>query len=109
MTPANRFPSSTGAQTMSARAGLSRRSGRFIFLLLVLAVTGCSSGNDSGTIRFGPIGIDCLAFSPDGKMLAVGRGPAVTLWDAEAGTETGRLPDVSGAATCLAYRRDGRW
>src|SRR5438128_1679420 len=93
---------------MSALAGLSRRFGRLIPLLFVLAATGCGSGNGSGGFRPGPVSVECLAFAPDGKVLAVARGAAVTLWDPETGTEIGRLPDVPGAVTCLAYRPDGR-
>src|SRR5262249_25742479 len=106
--PAVLFPSFSGAQAMSALTGLSRRSGRLVPLLFVLAATGCGPGNGAGSVQLGPVAVGCLAFAPDGKVLAVGRGPAVTLWDTRAGKEIGRLTDVPGGATCLAYRPDGR-
>jgi WD40 repeat protein len=62
-----------------------------------------------GTLRFRGVG-GCLAFSPDGKLLATNGGPAgeeVTLWD----TATGRaVRRIAGSATLtrVAFSPDGK-
>src|SRR5262249_6805893 len=51
--------------------------------------------------------IQSVAFSPtDNRLLAVGHGGYVALWDIDAGTELARLPGVVGA---LAFSPDGKY
>ncbi len=50
-------------------------------------------------------GIAALAFSPDGRQLAVADGSSVRLWDLA--TRTARMLRESGGALCLAFDRAG--
>jgi WD40 repeat protein/tRNA A-37 threonylcarbamoyl transferase component Bud32 len=47
----------------------------------------------------------CVAFSPDGDLLAAGRGPAVVVWDAVTGAECRCLLGHAGRITSLAFGR----
>ncbi len=51
--------------------------------------------------------ITSLAFSPDGKTLAVGSKDSVTLFDAETRQSRGSLKDIKGRVRALAYSPDG--
>jgi WD40 repeat protein len=58
--------------------------------------------------RVGPLDpIYALAFSPDGKTLAVGMLRTVLLWDMTAGRPAGVLRDLSGVVYSLAWSPDG--
>jgi streptogramin lyase len=60
-------------------------------------------------LRVGPLPpITALAFSPDGKRLAVGGYRAVTVWDTEAGRPVGCLTGLSGSVLSLAFSPDGK-
>jgi RNA polymerase sigma factor (sigma-70 family) len=51
----------------------------------------------------------CLAFSPDGRYLAVAqRAPDIRLWDVVAGREVGRLKGHEGGVVSLLFTPDGR-
>jgi hypothetical protein len=50
----------------------------------------------------------CLTFSADGKVLAVGRGGDVHLWDVEAGKQQRLLKAHGDAVQALAYSPDGK-
>jgi len=54
--------------------------------------------------------IRCLAFSPDGKLLALGgcENPVVRLYDVPAGKEVRRFEGHVGKVTALAFSPDGR-
>ncbi len=54
-----------------------------------------------------PTPITALAFSPDGKQLAVGGYHEITLWDPESGKLTGRIGNIAQRTQRLAYSRDG--
>ena len=48
-----------------------------------------------------------IAFSPDGKRLAVGGYRAVIVWDTTTGQPVGSVTGLAGAVQSLAYRPDG--
>src|SRR5436853_1842411 len=63
-----------------------------------------------------PSAVRALAFSPDGRMLAVGgRSSMVTLWRPEDGSDLTPLPDhqdnsdYPGDVLCLRFSHDGAW
>ncbi|HZT43601.1 MAG TPA: c-type cytochrome domain-containing protein [Chthonomonadaceae bacterium] len=59
-------------------------------------------------LKIGPLpAITSLAFSPDGKQLAVGGYRAVTIWDTTAGRPLTCLIRLAGQVQSLAYRPDG--
>jgi serine/threonine protein kinase len=60
----------------------------------------------SGEVTLNLPASEAYAFSPDGSMLALSRGPVVELWDLEQGRRVGTLPGGGGR---LAYSADGRY
>jgi hypothetical protein len=56
-----------------------------------------------------PVAVTALAFSPDGKQLAVSGYHEVTLWEPADGKLVGRIKKLAERTTGLAYSPDGRW
>ena len=52
-------------------------------------------------------GVNSVAFSPDGKMLA-SAGLSITLWDVATGKEQATLKGHRGLVNCVAYSPDGK-
>ncbi len=63
-----------------------------------------------GTVRWRHgLAINALAYSPDGKMIAiVGAGRAITLWDAATGKEIHPFPNISDQSDSLAFSPNGK-
>lgn len=76
---------------------------------LVVSLYDVASGRERASLK-GPFGEDChLAFSPDGRTLAVGQTHAVTLHDPQTGRVRSELTGVNAYGPCgLAYTADGR-
>jgi RNA polymerase sigma factor (sigma-70 family) len=64
-----------------------------------------------GTARFRHGGgVDCIVYSPDGKILATGGSDEVIrLWDAATGLPLRVLQDHQGHVHALAFSSDGKW
>jgi mono/diheme cytochrome c family protein len=56
-----------------------------------------------------PVAVTALAFSPDGKQLAVSGYHEVTLWDPADGKLVGRIQKLAERTTGLSYSPDGKW
>jgi WD40 repeat protein len=50
-----------------------------------------------------------LAFSPDGRMLAVAVARSVQLWEVATGRLVAKLRGHERKVTCLAFAPEGRW
>lgn len=60
-----------------------------------------------GTVRFRQPFADCLAYSPDGKVLASGGGTTIHFWDPTGGKELGRLNGHQAGVHAIAFSSDG--
>lgn len=59
-------------------------------------------------MKIGPLPpLTAIAFSPDGKRLAVGGYRAMILWDTTTGQPVGAISGLAGPVQSLAYRPDG--
>jgi WD40 repeat protein len=89
----------------------------------LLASAGSEEGGRDHTVRLWAVatgeerrrleghqsGVDCLAFAPDGNLLASGgRDRTLRLWDVVTGREVRRLTVPKGGAQCLAFSPDGK-
>jgi len=84
-------------------------------IAVLLALAPVAPGQVRKILRDFPHGVDALAFSPDGKILATGTYPstagkdAVTLWDVASGKELCRLGDNAPfGCSSLAFSPDGK-
>jgi WD40 repeat protein len=88
---------------------------RSVTLAFLLAFAPTVQGQVDKILRDFPHGVDCLAFSPDGKTLATGTRAsaggkdAVTLWDVATGKELCRLDgDDPFGCSSLTFSPDGK-
>jgi WD40 repeat protein len=65
-------------------------------------------GPPGGAVPLPPADPALLAFSPDGRVLAHGRGREVAVWDIATGKELGRLKGHQGAVFAGAFAPDGK-
>ena len=75
-----------------------------------MATCGQLCHKDVRTLRLAASEPDALAFSPDGRWLAVGfwNGKAIEVWTADGSRKVFTLEGHSAPVHCLAFRRDSR-
>ena len=88
-----------------------------IALLLVLGLdanaptTGLDPGSTGLLRTIAPLGgeLGGLAFSPDGRLLAIGCGTGVRIYETGTWRPVARLEGGSDSVECVAFSPDGRW
>jgi WD40 repeat protein len=79
-------------------------------LLHEILVWDLDAGRQAHRFENGDVQVESLAFSPDVRVLASGRGAGlVVLWDLTAEKELGRLVGHEGTVRSLAFSPDGKW
>ena len=67
-----------------------------------------ATGKTTQILRGTETAIGCLAFSPDGKTLAMGDGYLIRLWDVASGNQLMRLHGHDNAVLSLSFSPDGK-
>lgn len=68
-----------------------------------------ASGQEVQILKGSPPGVNSLAFSPDGRVLAVGHVHGlICIWDLQAGKELGRFHGHRGDVMSLSFSPDGK-
>jgi WD40 repeat protein len=67
-----------------------------------------ATGKQRQSFRHEGDSIDCLTFSPDGRMLAVGSDRSVWLWAVDSGKKVGSFEQLADGIRCVAFSPDGR-
>src|SRR5262249_46484237 len=92
----------------------------FVFLLALFVCQPAHAGSPPGPapLRLAQYGklkgkegaSEVLAFSPDGRMIAVGKEPALVLYETASLLERGRLPTpAEDSVRKVAFLNHGRW
>ena len=66
------------------------------------------TGQNQGTRRPLTDYVTCIAFSPDSRLLAVGGGDDIEVWDIDAGARVHELDGPTGVYRSVAFAPDGR-
>ncbi|KDN44163.1 hypothetical protein RSAG8_05636, partial [Rhizoctonia solani AG-8 WAC10335] len=75
--------------------------------------TMCVCNAQSGEVVLGPLqtdqeGVCCIAYSPNGNLIATGHNPKLNLWDAQTGDKVlGPLVGLKGATSSVQFSPDG--
>jgi len=87
---------------------------RSIPLMILMALTPAAPGQVKKILNDFPFGVECVAFSPDGKTLATATLPskagkdALRLWDVATGKELCQLRTDKFGCSALAFSPDGK-
>jgi WD40 repeat protein len=67
------------------------------------------TGNERVSLKVRAVAVGCVAFSPDSRMLAIGRADGtIKLWDVAKGQELATLRGHTDTVRCVVYLADGR-
>src|SRR5436309_1733059 len=87
---------------------------RSFALMILVALAPAAPGQVKKILNDFPYGVNCLAFSPDSKLLATSTHPsergkdALRIWDVATGKEVYRLGDYKLGCSALTFSLDGK-